>query len=106
MSLFGNKKQPLPDLITESDFEDVANYNSALSFLVGLSDDDYKKVINVADIHRKAYQESAAVLGIANDPTTFINPPEPTAPADEPDFLDEIAKPDKPANSRKINVKE
>ena len=102
MSLFGNKKQPLPDLITEADFEDVANYNSALSFLVGLSDDDYKKVCSVADIHRKAYQESAAVLGTANEPTTFINPPEPAAPVDEPNFLDDLEH--KPG--KKITVKE
>lgn len=106
MSLFGNKKQPMPDLITEADFEDVANYNSALSFLVGLSDDEYKKVTEVAGIHRKAYQESAAVLGIENEPTTFINPPEPETAADEPNFLDDIGD-DKPkSKSRKIAVKE
>lgn len=105
MGLFGNKKQPLPDLMTAADFEDVANYNSALNYLIGLSDDEYKKVINVADIHRKAYQESAAVLGTPNEPTTFINPPEPEiVPDDEPNFLDDDDLKSKPG--KKIKVKE
>lgn len=106
MGLFGNKKQPLPDLMTPADYEDVANYNSALSYLIGLSDDEYKKVINVADIHRKAYQDSAAVLGVANEPTTFINPPEPTEPEDEPNFLDDLADEKPKSKSKKIAVKE
>lgn len=106
MGLFGNKKQPLPDLMTPADYEDVANYDSALSYLIGLSDDEYKKVIEVAGIHRSAYQQSAAVLGTANEPTTFINPPTPEVePLPEPNFLDDDEiKPTKPA--KKITVKE
>lgn len=87
MSLFRNKKPALPDLITQADFDDVASYGSALTFLIGLSDDDYTKATKVAEIHRKAYQDAAAVLGDANEPTTFINPPELELPPDEPDFL-------------------
>lgn len=108
MGLFGNKdKKELPPLMTAADFVDVANYDSALNYLVGLSDDEYKKVINVADIHRKAYQESAAVLGTPNEPTTFINPPEPELPpADEPNFLDELADEKPKSKPKKITVKE
>lgn len=101
MSLFGKKKVELPPLITEADFDEVANYDGALNFLVGLSDDEYNKVTQVAAIHRKAYQESAAVLGIANEPSTFINPPEPPA-APEPEFLvDDEPK----AKGKKVEVK-
>lgn len=102
MSIFGKKKSALPMLMTEADFDDVANYESALSYLVGLSDDEYIKVTQVAAIHRKAYQEAAAVLGTANEPTTFISPPEPETVADEPDFLENLEH--KPA--KKIQVKE
>ena len=86
MGLFGPKKKELPALITEADFDEVANYESALNFLVGLSADDFKKVIEVANIHRTAYQASAAVLGSENAPVTFIFPPE-LEPDDEPEFL-------------------
>lgn len=102
MSLFGKKKSVLPPLMTEADFDDVANYESALSYLIGLSDDEYKKVTEVASIHRKAYQEAAAVLGTANEPTTFINQPEPeTEPDNDPDFLEDL----KPKVGKKIKVK-
>lgn len=88
MGLFGkNDKKELPPLMTEADFYDVANYDSALNYLIGLSDEEYGKVTQVAAIHRKAYQDAAAVLGTPNEPTTFINPPEPPAP--EPNFLDD-----------------
>lgn len=99
MSLFRNKKPALPDLITQADFEDVANYESALSYLIGLSGDDYTKITQVAAIHRQAYYEAAKVLGIPDEPTTFITPPEPElAPDDEPDFLD---TPEKPKGKKK-----
>lgn len=88
MRLFGNKKQPLPELITEADYDEVANYESALNYLVGLSGDDYTKVTQVAAIHRQANYEAAKVLGVDDAPTTFIYPPEPAEPTDEPDFLD------------------
>lgn len=113
MSLFGNKKKELPALFSEAELSapEVGNYESTLNYLIGLSDDEYAKVCKVADIHRKAYQESAGVLGTPNEPTTFITAPElPEAPKsflDEPDFLvdDEPAAKPKSRN-RKINVKD
>lgn len=109
MSLFGNKKKELPPLMSEAEImgmPEVANYESALNYLIGLSDKEYDQVIKVAGIHRKAYQEAAGVLGQANEPTTFITPPEqPEAPKsflDEPDFLED----DKPAAKRKPRSKQ
>lgn len=106
MGLFGKQKKELPPLMTAADFDEVANYESALSYLVGLSDEEYQKVIKVADIHRKAYQEAAAVLGTPNEPTTFINTPEPEQPADEPNFLDDLADDKKKSKGRHIEVKD
>lgn len=105
MGLFGKKSNDEPTAHWLDDVQEPANYDEALSYLVGLSDEEYKQVTQVAEIHRKALQESAAVLGRANEPTTFINQPEPAnAPDDEPDFLEmpEKAKP----KTRKIAVKE
>lgn len=96
MGLFRNRKPALQPLITEADFDEVANYESALSYLIGLSGDDYTKVTQVAAIHRQAYYEAAKVLGIPDEPTTFINPPEPAPEAeDEPEFIDLDSKPGK-----------
>lgn len=112
MSIFGNKKKELPALFSDAELglPEVANYESALNYLIGLSDEEYAKVCKVADIHRKAYQESAGVLGAANEPTTFITPPEPPeAPKsfldDEPDFLVDD-KPKPKARNKKIDVKD
>lgn len=107
MGLFGNnKKQPLPDLMTPADYEDVASYTSALNYLIGLSGDDYTKVTQIAAIHRQANYDSAQVLGEELEPTTFINPPEPeTEPLPEPNFLDDDEVVKKP-KSKKIEVSE
>lgn len=101
MSLFKKDKKVLPPLMTEADFDEVGNYDSTLKYLLGLSDDDYKKVIQVADIHRKANLDAAAVLGVANEPTTFIDQKSGKSEAleNEPDFLDEIS-------NTKIDVKD
>lgn len=91
MSLFGNKKKELPPLMTEAEIMslgEVANYESALNYLIGLSEEEFDKVIKVAGFHRKAYQESAGVLGTPNEPTTFINPLEQAETA-EPEFLED-----------------
>lgn len=109
MSLFGNKKTELPALFSEAELAEsaVGNYESSLNYLIGLSDEEFDKVIKVAGFHRKAYQESAGVLGTPNEPTTFITPPaEPEAPGsfldDEPDFLAD----DKPTAKRKPRSKQ
>lgn len=98
MGLFGTKKKELQPLITEADFDEVANYESALNFLVGLSGEDYDKVLGVAQVYRQADYEAHKILGKPSEPTTFINPPEPTAVDDEPEFID---SPEKPKGGKK-----
>lgn len=114
MSLWGNKKKELPPLFTPAELAEpvVGNYESSLNYLIGLSDEEFDKVIKVAGFHRKAYQESAGVLGTPNEPTTFITPPEPAEQPgsflddDEPlEFLDD-EKPKAKARNKKIEVKE
>lgn len=81
MGIFGNKDKALPSLFETDELEQDApavDYNSALDWLTGLSDEDYKKVCTVAEIYRKAQAEAAEALGIENTPTTFI-----TVPVDE-----------------------
>lgn len=80
------KKSPLdlkpgqPIWAIDPTIEDQAvNFNTVLEWLVGLSEDDYAKVVKVADIHRKAYIEHCEALGETPEPSTFINPPEPEA---------------------------
>lgn len=81
MGIFGNKSkadEPLGSLFADDDFQPVGvDYNSALDWLTGLSDDDYKKVCTVAEIYRKAEKDAAEALGVESVPTTFITPPQP-----------------------------
>lgn len=97
--LFRKPKKDLAPLISD---EELINYNSVLDWLVGLSADDYKKVCAVAQVYREADQKAAAELGIANEPSTFIHPPEPEE-MPEPNFLDELTETPKP--KKKIAVK-
>lgn len=106
MGLFGKQKKELPPLMTAADFDEVANYESALAYLCGLSDQEYKQVIEISGIHRKALQDSANVLGQPFEATTFINTPEPEQPADEPNFLDDLVDDKKKSKGRHIEVKD
>lgn len=67
------------------ELQPVANYESTLDYLVGLSKDEYAQIVKVADIYRKANQDAAAALGTPNTPTTFIKAP-------EKQILDDIEK--------------
>lgn len=103
--LFRKPKKVLPALISdeEIDFSAAVNYDSVLDWLVGLSAQDYAKVLQVGNIYRNADQEAAAALGTANEPTTFIMPAE--QDSIDPAFLDIPEK--KPATKpKKIQVKE
>lgn len=104
MGLFGKEKKQLPDLITQADFDEVANYSSTIAYLEGLSIEDYAKVLKVAGIRRKANEDCAEALGVPMMATTSINPPD-THADDEPDFLDMLD--DKPkSKGKKITVKQ
>lgn len=79
MGIFGKRKEEIISIL-----DDDENYNfkpdqlqKTLNYLVGLSDSDYKSICSVAKIHRKAYKQAAAVLGVENDATTFINNEDP-----------------------------
>ncbi len=102
MSLFRKHKSVLPPLLSEADFDEVANYSSAVAYLEGLSIEEYAKVLKVVAICRKANEECAEALGEKLEPTTFINPPAEPTDTPEPDFLDELS--DKPKKTTKIKV--
>ena len=95
MDLFKRKhKQVLPPLFTDDELTSLTtNYNGVIDFLTGLSDEEYKKTIEVAEIYRKAEAEAAKALGIEKPPTAFINPPEHEEIKknwlDEPAFLED-----------------
>lgn len=55
--------------------EQPANYNTALDYLIGLSADEYAKVVKVAEEYRRTNAVAAGILGTANEPTTFIHEP-------------------------------
>lgn len=77
MGLFGSKKKqatPIGSVVMPVQVEAV-NYETALDYLVGLSDKDYEVINKVAVIYRKANAEAAKAQGIDNEPTTFIKPP-------------------------------
>lgn len=78
---------PLPQIPAAMQPEDPVNYNSVLDYLVGLSDDDYKKMTRSAEIYRKANKDVAKVIGIEDEPTTAITTEKPQVSDDE---LDEM----------------
>lgn len=65
MDLFKRKKKPAsPDLITTIDeqIDDGNEYNNTLNYLVGLTDDEYEKMLKCAKIYREADKKVAAVM--------------------------------------------
>ncbi len=55
--------------------EQPANYNTALDYLIGLSTDEYAKVVKIAEEYRQTNAVAAGILGVSNEPTTFIHEP-------------------------------
>lgn len=92
MGLFRNKSNNKSGSALFDPIEPTANYDTVLDWLVGLSRAEYNKVLKVADIHRKANQDAAAVLGIANEPTTYIEHPLELPKSRLLDDDDELAK--------------
>ena len=95
---FFKKKKPseaidLGTVDITADLEEAAvNYNTVLDYLVGLSPEDYQKVFDVAVVYREANTKASAILGVPDEPTTFITQPEmPEAtPETDPDtFVDD-----------------
>ena len=117
MRLFGKPKRELPPLITDEELFPSVNYDSVMDWLVGLSDTEYAKVLQVANINRvreepnltrKAREGPGDERGPPNEPLIFIDkqkPPPQTAPPllidKEPQFLTGDEKPNK---TKKIKV--
>lgn len=82
MSIFG-KKQPkeLPPLFSETEI-DGATYDQVMDFLVSVNDDDYKKIIKVADTYRKTHCDVAKITGIEQQaqPSIFELQTQPARP--------------------------
>ena len=63
------------DILDESDKQTPTSYEDTQDYLVGLSDAEFTKVVEVATICREANTKANAALGVENEPTTFIFPP-------------------------------
>lgn len=105
-NLLKRQSKPEQPLWFEGELEKLAvNYETVVDYLLGLSDSEYKTVIEVTNIHRKANEDAAKVRGIELAPTSFINDPADELQTVEPVIID---KGDKPNNikSRKVKVKD
>lgn len=79
--IFKAKREPQPvELPTILQPEDPVNYNSVLDWLLGLSDKDYKTMLEVVQVYRDAGKTTAKLLKIKDMPTTELLP---TKPSDE-----------------------
>lgn len=66
-------------------------YNEALDYLVALHDDDYEKLLKVANIYRRAERQVADVLNQANTEAPEIaEKPEPKQDGANSEVADEI----------------
>jgi hypothetical protein len=79
--LFGKQREPqaveIPAILQP---EDPVNYNSVLDWLLGLSDKDYKTMLEVVQVYREAGKTTAKLLKIKDQPSTVLLP---TAPSEE-----------------------
>lgn len=109
MGLFGNnKKRELPSLMLE---DEPSDFDSALAFLRGLSNQDYRTICDVAQTYREADAKAEALLGSDNAPTTFIHPPEPKETGnflddDDIAFIDDEPTKKAKTKSTKVTVKD
>lgn len=79
--LFGKQREPqaveIPAILQP---EDPVNYNSVLDWLLGLSDKDYKTMLEVVQVYREAGKTTAKLLKIKDQPSTVLLP---TTPSEE-----------------------
>lgn len=79
MDLFKRKKKQevvlAPALMHE---ENPVNYSSVLDYLVGLSKEEYDKLIKVTTIYRDANRKAATILDVEDQPTTQLVEPKPS----------------------------
>lgn len=78
---FGEKREPKPvEIPAILQPEDPVNYNSVLDWILGLSDKDYKTLLEVVTVYRDAGKKTAKLLKIEDKPTTELLP---TVPSEE-----------------------
>lgn len=91
MGIFDRKRkvEDLPSLFAPGELmphESPIEYEQVLEYLVGLSDQDFTTITQVAVVYRTADTECAKIMGKKSvKPTTFINPP-------DTKFQDELKK--------------
>lgn len=120
------KKEQSAQLSQVLEPEDPVNYNSVLDYLVGLSRQDYDKLLKVSNVYREANKTAAKILGVKDDPTTQLKGEKPTDEeiedalddalsnkdlgidylmADEPE-APEIKKAQSPSKDKKVKITE
>jgi hypothetical protein len=116
MGLFSKRKKPLLGaLLTEEEMQpvDPVNFDSVQAYLVGLSRQDYDKMLKVSAIYREANKNTAKILGVKDEPTTSIKeeiePPEvsekpPVDPELEAEIDAAFLDDDEIVNSKSIKV--
>lgn len=121
MKIFNRKDKlvTLPAVLMAQ--EDPVNYNSVLDWLLGLSDKDYKVMLEVVEVYRSANKTSAKLLKVKDAPTTTLATLKPTdeeidqalddslngnVPFIDPSDDEEPTPPIKPqAGSKKVEIK-
>lgn len=77
--IFKGRREPQPvELPAILQPEDPVNYNSVLDWLLGLSDKDYKTMLEVVQVYRDAGKTTAKLLKIKDMPTTELLPAKPS----------------------------
>lgn len=88
MGLFNKKNRQPGSSAFDDKLDPETDYNQVLEYLIGLSQKDFDRVINVAGVFRKANADAAAILGIKDEPTTSIPKKKSPTKSDDPlDFL-------------------
>lgn len=77
--LFGSRREPQPvEIPAILQPENPVNYDTVLDWLLGLSDKDYKTMLEVVNVYRDAGKTTAKLLKIKDQPTTELLPSKPT----------------------------
>lgn len=91
--LFGKRvamPEPMPAILEP---QNPVNYDSVLDWMLGLSDKDYKKMLEVVNIYRTANKDAAKVLKVKDEPTTQLVSNNPTEQEID-DSLDDLLEMD------------
>lgn len=75
---FGKRETQPVELPAILQPEDPVNYNSVLDWLLGLSDKDYKTMLEVVNVYREAGKTTAKLLKIKDTPSTELLPVQPS----------------------------